>query len=160
MIFFVLLAGLWQLMWHKNIDSMQDLLNGDSLRMFFSQFTDMSHIKTHLGGKELGIFFSIFVMLQFWNLFNARYYKTDRSLILDIVDAIRKRRPLKESFSAGFFWISLIIVLGQILIVTYASPMFGVEPLEFMDWVWMMLITSPILIVADIFRTVVNLIRK
>lgn len=160
MIFFVLLAGLWQLMWHKNIDSMQDLLNGDSLRMFFRQFTDMSHIKTHLGGKELGIFFSIFVMLQFWNLFNARYYKTDRSLILDIVDAIRKRRPLKESFSAGFFWISLIIVLGQILIVTYASPMFGVEPLEFMDWVWMMLITSPILIVADIFRTVVNLIRK
>ena len=67
---------------------------------------------------------------------------------------------MKESFSAGFFWISLIIVLGQILIVTYASPMFGVEPLEFMDWVWMMLITSPILVVADIFRTVVNLFRK
>lgn len=159
-LFFVLLAGLWQLMWHKNIDSVADLLNMDSLRMFFSQFADMSHIKAHLGGKELGIFFSIFVMLQFWNLFNARYFKTDRSLILDIVDAIKRRRPLKESFSAGFFWISLVIVLGQILIVTYASPMFGVEPLQFMDWVWMMVITSPILIVADVFRTVSSLLKR
>lgn len=159
-LFFVLLAGLWQLMWHKNIDSVSDLLNMESLRMFFSQFADMSHIKAHLGGKELGIFFSIFVMLQFWNLFNARYFKTDRSLILDIVDAIRKRRPLKESFSAGFFWISLVIVLGQILIVTYASPMFGVEPLKATDWLWIIIITSPILIVADVIRTVSDLLKR
>ena len=151
--FFVLLAGLWQLMWHKDINSMGDLLNMDSLKMFVSQFADLSHSKAHLGGKELAIFFSIFVMLQFWNLFNAKYYQTDRSLIIDIVDLFRDPKKVKDSFSAGFIWISLVIVLGQILIVTFAGPIFNVSRLTFNDWILMLAVTSPILIVADIFRT-------
>jgi Ca2+-transporting ATPase len=158
--FFVLLAGLWQLMWHKDIDSMSALLNMDSLRVFFNQFSDLSHSKAHLGGKELGIFFSIFVMLQFWNLFNAKYYKTDRSLLIDIVDLFRNPVKVKESYSAGFIWISLVIILGQIIIVTFAGRMFNVEPLQFKDWLWIFLITSPVLIITDIFRTIVNLIKK
>lgn len=158
--FFVLLAGLWQLMWHKDIDSMNALLNMDSLRIFFSQFSDLSHSKAHLGGKELGIFFSIFVMLQFWNLFNAKYYKTDRSLLLDIVDLFRNPVKVKESYSAGFIWISLVIILGQIIIVTFAGQMFNVEPLQLTDWLWIFLITSPVLILTDIFRTIVNIIKK
>jgi len=158
--FFVLLAGLWQLMWHKDIDCMSALLNMDSLRVFFSQFSDLSHSKAHLGGKELGIFFSIFVMLQFWNLFNAKYYKTDRSLLIDIVDLFRNPVKVKESYSAGFIWISLVIILGQIIIVTFAGRMFNVEPLQFKDWLWIFLITSPVLIITDIFRTIVNLIKK
>jgi len=158
--FFVLLAGLWQLMWHKDIDCMSALLNMASLRVFFSQFSDLSHSKAHLGGKELGIFFSIFVMLQFWNLFNAKYYKTDRSLLIDIVDLFRNPVKVKESYSAGFIWISLVIILGQIIIVTFAGRMFNVEPLQFKDWLWIFLITSPVLIITDIFRTIVNLIKK
>ena len=158
--FFVLLAGLWQLMWHKDIDSMSALLNMDSLRIFFSQFSDLSHSKAHLGGKELGIFFSIFVMLQFWNLFNAKYYKTDRSLLIDIVDLFRNPVKVKESYSAGFIWISLVIILGQIIIVTFAGQMFNVEPLQLTDWLWIFLITSPVLIITDVFRTIVNIIKK
>ena len=152
--FFVLLAGLWQLLWHKDISSMSDLLNADSLKMFVSQFADFSHTKSHLGGKELAIFFSIFVMLQFWNLFNAKYYQTDRSLIIDIVDLFRDPKKVKDSFSAGFIWISLVIVLGQILIVTFAGPVFNVSRLAFNDWVLILAVTSPILIVADVFRTI------
>jgi Ca2+-transporting ATPase len=141
-------------MWHKDINSMGDLLNIDSLKMFVSQFADFSHTKSHLGGKELAIFFSIFVMLQFWNLFNAKYYQTDRSLIIDIVDLFRDPKRVKESFSAGFIWISLVIVLGQILIVTFAGPVFNVSRLAFKDWVLILAVTSPILIVADVFRTI------
>ena len=159
-VFFLILAGLWQLMWHKDIYTVSQLLNADSFSIFFGRFTDMSHISDHLSGKQMGIFFTIFVMLQFWNLFNAKYYKTDRSLILDIADAIRKKRPLKESFSPGFFWISLVIVLGQVIIVTFAGKMFSVDPLTIKDWILIMLITSPVLLVADIFRTVRQLIKN
>ena len=99
-------------------------------------------------------------MLQFWNLFNAKYYKTDRSLLIDIVDLFRNPVKVKESYSAGFIWISLVIILGQIIIVTFAGRMFNVEPLQFKDWLWIFLITSPVLIITDIFRTIVNLIKK
>ena len=159
-LFFILLTGLWQLMWHKDISSMTTLLNMDSLHVMIGRFTDLSHSKASMGGKEMGIFFSIFVMLQFWNLFNAKYYKTDRSLILDIVDLFRNPSKVKESYSAGFLWISLVIVIGQVIIVTFAGKMFNVDRLTLQDWGMIMLITSPILIVADIFRTAFNLIRK
>ena len=159
-VFFILLAGLWQLMWHKDITSVSQLLTLDSLKVFVDRFADMSHANDHLGARPMGIFFTIFVMLQFWNLFNARYYRTDRSLIQDLIDAVRRKRPISESFSSGFFWISLVIVLGQVIIVTFAGKMFAVEPLGLQDWLLIMLMTSPVLIVADIFRTVKNLIRK
>lgn len=154
MLFFIFLVGLWQLMWHKDISSMSDLLNMDSLRLFFKGFTDFNHTKAHLSGKELGIFFSIFVMLQFWNLFNAKYFRTDRSLLTDLVDIIRNPSKAKESYSPGFIWISLVIVLGQIIIVSFAGRMFNVAPLSFMDWVWILVVTSPVLIVADAVRSV------
>ena len=159
-LFFILLTGLWQLMWHKDISSMTALLNMDSLHVMIGRFTDLSHNKASMGGKEMGIFFSIFVMLQFWNLFNAKYYKTDRSLILDMVDLFRNPSKVKESYSAGFLWISLVIVIGQVIIVTFAGKMFNVDRLTLQDWGMIMLITSPILIVADIFRTAFNLVRK
>ena len=159
-LFFVFLAGLWQLLWHENISCVRDLLAPDSLKLFVKGFTDMSHIKASMGGYELGVFFSIFVMLQFWNLFNAKYYRTDRSLLLDLVDLFRNPRKVKESYSSGFIWISLVIVVGQILIVSFAGRMFNVSPLQPIDWLWIMLITSPVLIVADVVRTVVNLVKK
>jgi Ca2+-transporting ATPase len=52
-----------------------------------------------------------------------------------------------------------VIVLGQILIVSFAGKMFNVSPLQAQDWLWIMLITSPVLFVADIVRTVRNLLR-
>lgn len=158
--FFIMLAGLWQLLWHSDISCVRDLLNPESLKLFVSGFMDLTHSKAHLSGYELGVFFSIFVMLQFWNLFNAKYYRTDRSLLIDIVDLFRHPSKVKESYSQGFVWISLVIVLGQILIVTFAGRMFNVSPLEPQDWLWILAITSPVLIVADIVRTIVNIVKK
>ena len=159
-IFFVMLAGLWQLLWHTDITCVKDLLKPENIRIFITGFADLSHSKAHLGGYELGIFFSVFVMLQFWNLFNAKYFKTDRSLLLDLVDLVGNPKKVKESYSQGFILISLVIVAGQILIVSFAGKMFNVSPLQPADWLWIMLITSPVLFVADIARTLMNIIKK
>ena len=159
-IFFVMLAGLWQLLWHTDITCVKDLLKPENIRIFITGFADLSHSKAHLGGYELGIFFSVFVMLQFWNLFNAKYFRTDRSLLIDLVDLVGNPKKVKESYSQGFILISLVIVAGQILIVSFAGKMFNVSPLQPADWLWIMLITSPVLFVADIARTLMNIIRK
>ena len=151
LLFFILLSVLWQWMSHVNVNSMSELLNFDGV---------FSRNQIDLNGRELGMFFSIFVMLQFWNLFNAKYYKTDRSLIIDIVDLFRNPAKVKESYSMGFIWISLVIVLGQILIVTFAGKMFSVDSLDFIDWILILAVTSPVLIVSDIFRTISNIIKK
>lgn len=160
LLFFVVLAGLWQLLWHTNISSVHDLISWDSARLFVSDFANMEKVKAHLSGYELGVFFSIFVMLQFWNLFNARYFRTDRSLIQDIAGLFTNSKKVKESYSAGFLWIVLVILLGQILIVTYAGRMFNVAPLSLADWGWILLMTSPVLVVSDIARFIRNITNK
>ena len=160
LLFFVLLAGLWQLLWHTNIDSVKDLLSTDSLKIFFTGFSSMERIKSHLSGYELGVFFSIFVMLQFWNLFNAKYFRTGRSLIQDVMELFTNPKAVKESYSAGFLWIVFAILIGQILIVTYAGTMFNVAPLSLADWGWILLITSPVLLVADLVRFVWNIVNR
>lgn len=155
-VFFILLASLWQLLWHKNISSVSDLLCMDSLTLMVRGVMDMTKIKSHLDPYELGVFFSIFVMLQFWNLFNAKYFSTNRSLIQDVKDLFVNPQLVKESFSYGFVGIALVILLGQILIVSFAGPLFNVSALSFLDWLWVILITSPVLFVADIFRFLQN----
>ena len=160
LLFFILLAGLWQLLWHTNISSVHDLISWDSARLFVSDFASMEKVKAHLSGYELGVFFSIFVMLQFWNLFNAKYFRTDRSLIQDIASLFSKSTKIKESYSAGFLWIILVILFGQILIVTYAGGMFNVAPISAADWGWILLITSPVLVVSDIVRLIRNITNK
>ncbi len=149
-IFFILLTGLWQILSHAEITSVKDLLHFDRL----------TQTKIHLSGYESGIFFSIFVLLQFWNLFNAKYYRTDRSLLIDLTDLFMNPKKVKESFSAGFVWISLVIVFGQILIVSFAGRMFNVTPLQANDWLWIILLTSPVLIITDVVRTIRQMVRK
>ncbi|MBQ3153418.1 MAG: calcium-translocating P-type ATPase, PMCA-type [Bacteroidaceae bacterium] len=159
-LFFFILTGLWQLLWHVNVDSVSELFTWDSVKMFFTEYAKMDKIKTHLSGKELGIFFSIFVMLQFWNLFNAKYFRTDRSLIQDIGSLFGNSHKVKESYSQGFVWILLVILLGQVFIVTFAGALFNVSPLSLSDWCWILLVTSPVLIVADVVRFACNMFRR
>ncbi len=159
-LFFLALAGLWQLLWHTNIRSVGDLFSSDSLRLFFSEFASMNKVKAHLSGYELSVFFSIFVMLQFWNLFNAKYFRTNRSLIQDIIELFTNPQKVKESYSAGFLWIVLTILIGQMLFVTYEAKMFDVQSLTWSDWGWILLVTSPVLVVADIIRYISNAFKK
>ncbi len=154
LMFFVILVGLWQLLWHADITSVRDMLTFDSLKLFFTGIADGHGVGCSLTLYESGIFFSIFVLLQFWNLFNAKYFHTGRSLSRELMDFFADRPRFKENFSPAFHWILLVILLGQILIVSFAGTMFNVSALAWQDWLWMLLITSPILFLGDLFRAV------
>ncbi len=149
-IFFVVLVGLWQLLWHTDITSVRDMLSMDSLRVFFTEFISKSKPGASITAYESGIFFSFFVLLQFWNLFNARYFHTGRTMLQEIGDFFGNRPRFNEYFSPAFLWILLVILVGQILIVTFAGTMFNVAPLSWQDWLWLLLLTSPVLVVSDI----------
>ena len=114
----------------------------------------MARDKAHMSPKESGIFFSVFVMAQFWNIFNARYYRTGRSLLSDLTGVIAGKRRFSDCFSSGFLFIAAVIVLGQVLIVNLAGSFFEVAPLSLSDWCWILVITSPVLILPDIWRTI------
>lgn len=82
-------------------------------------------------------FFTIFVMLQWWNLFNARVYGQDRSIF----------NGLGKNWA--FILIALVIVIGQILIVQFSGDMFRTEPLSIRDWGIIIGCTSLIAIVRE-----------
>ncbi len=158
LIFFVFLAGLWQLLWHTEMSSVSDLLTSESLTIFFRDMFDSTHLTPHLSPYEMGVFFSIFVMLQFWNMFNAKYFHTGRSLMSDIVALIRgDRESVRKSYSFNFIFIAMVILLGQLFIVSCAGELFSVAPLTLSDWGWIMVITSPVVIIPEIVHLVKRL---
>ncbi len=154
LLFFALLVGLWQVLCHANISSVSDLLSADLWQSLFDKRLSERGVDNALTRYELGLFFSIFVLMQFWNMFNAKYFRTNRSFLLDICDSVCRPHLVKESYSLYFVLIALLIIVGQVLIVNFASSLFGVAPLALSDWGWILLITSPILIIPDIVRLV------
>lgn len=93
----------------------------DELNDFYTRINEVHH-NARLHGFELTFFFTFFVMLQFWNLFNVRLLNVSSS-------------PFQVSFGWGFTMVAGMILIGQILIVTFGGEMFGVEPLDFTTWV-------------------------
>ena len=159
LIFFVFLFGLWQLLWHSDIHSVHDLASKDVWSVYFMNFFDFTKSKPHLSQYELGVFFTFFVLLQFWNLFNARYFKTGRSLFMDLIDIIRKPSNASLHYSSGFVMIVFIIALGQVLIVNALGEMFGVSALSMKDWIWLFIYTCPILLIGELGRFVLHSVR-
>jgi Ca2+-transporting ATPase len=151
LIFFIVMTLIWRLLWHTDITSVRDLLNMETLNRLFREALDPS-TKQHLSGFERGVFFSIFVMLQFWNLFNARYFRTKGSVLQDILDSLFNRKSFKESASLTLVMVAGIILIGQYLITNVAGAFFDVAPLSWSDWWLILLITSPVLFVPDIYR--------
>lgn len=89
---------------------------------------------------EQSKFFTFFVMLQFWNMFNAKAYMTGSS-------------AFKGLFSnTTFLTVCAIIVIGQWLIVTFGGEMFNVVPLSFRSWLVIILSTSVVLWIGEIIR--------
>ncbi len=126
-IFFLILFGLLYVFEHANVTSLADLPyiklgNADGLTPY-----------------ELSLFFTIFVMLQFWNMFNARAFGSDDS-------------GLNLSHCGEFNFIAALIVIGQMLIVETGGQFFNVVPLKFTDWIIIILSTSPVLIIGEAIR--------
>lgn len=97
---------------------------------------------------EMSEFFTIFVLLQFWNMFNAKAYMTGASAF----SGLHK--------SASFLIVALVILLGQYLIVTYGGTMFGVTPLPLATWGKIILCTSLVLVLPELWRVVTMLCRS
>jgi Ca2+-transporting ATPase len=152
--FFIILVGLWQLLHNAEITSVVDILNLDTLRSMVHGIATPDNAHSTLTQYELGIFFSVFVMMQFWNMFNAKYFASRRSLLLDIVDLLRRPKLVRESYSLYFVLIAAVIILGQVLIVNLLGDLFSVSALSFSDWMWIIALTSPVLILPDIVRLV------
>lgn len=128
-IFFVLQFLLLLLFEFARIESLSDIFHP-----VWVPYHDLSEY-------EVSLFFTIFVFMQFWNMFNARAYATGRS-------------ALKLKHCGEFLLISLIIVGGQILIVQFGGDFFTVVPLTFSDWWISFLGTSFVLWIGEFLRFV------
>lgn len=135
-IFFVLLLfGLVQYFKHAEITSLSEF----GVNEFFGNFFNFGH-GNGLSPYELSLFFTIFVMLQFWNMFNAKAFMTGKSSFASIGSC------------SGFLLIAAVILIGQWLIVTIGGQMFNVTPLHPTDWGIIIGITSFVLWVGEIGR--------
>ena len=90
--------------------------------------------------QELTIFFCIFVMLQWWNLFNARTLGSHHS-------AFRRLWACQ-----GFLLVLALVLVGQWLIVTFGGQMFRTEPLSLKVWLYIIIGTSPVLWIGEAWR--------
>lgn len=156
LIFFIVMTLIWRLLWHTDITSVRDLLNMETLNKLIREALDPS-TKQHLSGFERGVFFSIFVILQFWNLFNSRYFRTNGSVLQDILDSLFNRKRFRESASLTLLMVAGIILFGQYFITNVAGAFFDVAPLSWSDWWLILLCTSPVLLIPDIWRFIRNL---
>lgn len=89
---------------------------------------------------DLSRFFSFFVMLQFWNMFNAKAFATGKSAFKGL------------NKSVGFVIVAFVILVGQILIVQFGGEVFRTEPLKLVDWAIIIGSTSFVLWIGEILR--------
>ena len=90
--------------------------------------------------EELTLFFTLFVMLQFWNLFNAKAFGTHHSAF----------HQLSKSY--GMELTAVAILVGQVLIVQFGGEVFRTQPLSLSQWGWIVLLTSPVLWIGELVR--------
>ena len=96
----------------------------------------------------LTAFFTIFVMLQFWNLFNASVFGTNHSVFKDARHAV------------GMICVAIIILIGQIVIVQWGGKVFRTVPLTLAQWLYIIGSTSIVLWVGEIWRWVKRIKMK
>ena len=94
--------------------------------------------------RELTVFFTAFVMLQWWNLFNAKALGSHHSAF---------RHFLADK---GMLIVLLVVLVGQWLIVTFGGKMFRTVPLPAETWLWIFVCTSSVLWVGEIYRLIVR----
>lgn len=142
LIFVALLFGLLQYFNYNDITAFSQIEWQHLFNNYF-RFDDQGTLSQY----ELSLFFTIFVMLQFWNMFNAKAFATGTSAFA----SLRK--------STGFIGVGLLIIVGQILIVTFGGEMFSVTPLSIDDWWQLILTTSVVLVVGEVIR-LINRLRS
>ena len=100
-------------------------------------FTDSSG---EISRENLTRFFTVFVLIQFWNLFNAKAFSSGHSAF----HQLRK--------SIGFVITVVLILTGQVLIVTFGGDVFRTVPLPVGDWLYIIGATSVVLWIGELGR--------
>ena len=93
-----------------------------------------------LSAYQQSEFFTFFVMLQFWNMFNAKAYMTGESAFKGLLS------------NTTFLAVCALIIVGQVLIVTFGGVMFNVVPLPLTTWLYIIAVTSSVLWIGEILR--------
>lgn len=139
-VFVLIMLGFVQYFKHMEVNSLTDFSLRDYLANFFNfKIADARSYTTY----EHSLTFTLFVFLQFWNLFNAKAYHTGMSAF---------RNP---GMAFGGFELALVIILvGQFLIVNFGGEMFSVEPLKWQDWLICLFATSPVIIIGELIRLI------
>ena len=127
--FAALLIGFYVVLQRYDVTSLTDF-------SWLNQAANYGEITSY----ESSIFFTIFVMLQFWNMFNARAFQTGHSAFFDIKN------------SSGFLLIALVILVGQVIITSFGGQMFSVCPLPVLDWAVILGATSIVLWAGELKR--------
>ncbi|MBD5372610.1 MAG: calcium-translocating P-type ATPase, PMCA-type [Bacteroides sp.] len=131
LLFFLALFALLIYFEHTDVTSLRE--------MFRVPFVAFHGLDTY----ELSLFFTIFVFLQFWNMFNARAFASHGS-------------ALNLKGCGEFILIAALIIVGQILIINVGGAFFSVEPISLSDWAIIICSTSSVLWIGEIYR----LLRK
>ena len=127
LIFFIILTALLILFQHTDITCLYNFSD-----IVWGNFNGLT-------SYELSLFFTIFVFLQFWNMFNARAFATGKSAF-----------HLKHC--GEFILITVVILAGQIAIVQFGGEFFEVVPLKFLDWIIIIFSTSIVLVIGEFIR--------
>lgn len=97
---------------------------------------------------ELTMFFTTFVMIQFWNLFNAKALMSHHTAF---------RHFLKDK---GMILVLVLVLVGQWVIVTFGGEMFRTTPLSLHEWLLIIGSTSVVLWAGELWRTFKRMIAK
>ena len=97
-------------------------------------------LQSAISMEERTIIFTVFVFMQFWNLFNAKSFGSGHSAFHNIKG------------SGLFFTVALVILVVQILIVEFGGLMFQVTPLPLTTILWCLLCTMPIMLVGEVYH--------
>lgn len=97
---------------------------------------------------ELTMFFTTFVMIQFWNLFNAKALMSHHTAF---------RHFLKDK---GMILVLVLVLVGQWIIVTFGGEMFRTTPLSLHEWLLIVGSTSVVLWVGELWRGFKRMIAK
>ena len=128
------------------------------LMVWFTYIMEHSDIRPGIEGIQLGayngisnyesgLFFTAFVFLQFWNLFNAKAYGTSKS-------------AWNMKGCQSFLFIAALILIGQLAIIYLGGEFFSVVPLEFDDLLKIIAVTSSVMVIGEIIRFVRKLTGK
>ena len=140
-IFSIILLSICIFFQHTDVTSLTDIIKGN-----FSMKDNNG-----LSPYELGLLFTIFVMLQFWNLFNAKAFMTNESAF----------KGLSWKQTRWFIIIVFVILAGQVAMteIPGLQEMFNVAEggISFIDWVIIIVSSSNVLWIGEIVRKIKRL---